>query len=119
MYVTITSAVDDKLIAATAPADVASRVELHETVAADGATDTTMMMGSDTTMMGGGAMTMRPVEFVELPAGVGVELKPGGLHIMLFALVQPLEVGTTIQVTLVFEKAGEITIDVPVLDEAP
>lgn len=119
MYVTITSTVDDNLIAATVAASVAARVEVHETVAVEDATDTTMMMGSTTTMMGGGEMTMRPVEFVELPAGVAVELKPGGYHIMLIDLMNPLEVGTAIQVTLVFEKAGEITIEVPVLDEAP
>ena len=120
MYVTITSTVDDNLIAATVDASVAARVEVHETVAVEDATDTTMMMGSDTTtMMGGDEMTMRPVAFVELPAGVAVELNPGGYHIMLIDLVQPLEVGASIQVTLVFERAGEISIEVPVLDEAP
>jgi copper(I)-binding protein len=82
--------------------------------------DTTMAMGSDTTMaMGEGEMGMRPVEFIELPAGEAVELKPGGYHIMFIDLVKPLEVGTSIALTLVFENAGEITIDVPVLDEAP
>ncbi|MEQ1874261.1 MAG: copper chaperone PCu(A)C [Ilumatobacteraceae bacterium] len=110
IYITITSEVDDNLIAASVAETVAARVELHETVTA---------MGSDTTMMGGGEMSMRPVEFIELPAGVGVELKPGGYHIMLFDLVNPLEVGTSIQLTLVFEKAGEISVEVPVLDEAP
>ena len=118
-YVTIISRTDDKLIAATVPPSVAASAELHQTMGADAATDTTMVMGSDTTMMGGGAMTMRPVEFIELPAGVSVELKPGGFHIMMIGLVEPLEVGTTIQVTLVFETAGEITIEVPVLAEAP
>lgn len=111
MYVTITSASDDKLVAATVDSSIATTLELHETV---------MAMGSATTVaMGGGEMTMRPVEFVELPAGVAVELKPGGYHIMMLNLVKPLELGTTIQVTLVFENAGEVTIDVPVLDEAP
>jgi copper(I)-binding protein len=77
-------------------------------------------MGSDTTMgTGGGEMTMRPVEFVELPAGVAVEMKPGGHHIMLMDLAKPLAAGTTFKLTLTFEKAGEITIDVPVRDEAP
>jgi len=118
-YVTITSPVDDKLIAAKVEANVAATVEVHETVMADTPSDTTMMAGTDTTMNGGGEMTMRPVEFIELPAGVAVELKPGGYHIMLLDLVKPLEVGSTIKLTLVFESAGEITIDVPVRDEAP
>ena len=87
-------------------------------------TDTAMSsdtaMGSDTTMAGGeGEMMMRPVAFIELPAGVAVELKPGGYHIMLLNLVEPLEVGTSFELTLVFEHAGQITIDVPVLEEAP
>lgn len=129
-YATITSPVDDKLLSAAVDASVAGTVQIHETVMATD-TDSTMMgsdttmMGSDTTMMGsdttmaGGEMKMQPVEFIELPAGVAVELKPGGYHIMMLDLVNPLEVGTTIQITLTFEKAGEITIDVPVLDEAP
>ncbi|MCE9622752.1 MAG: copper chaperone PCu(A)C [Actinomycetia bacterium] len=128
VYLTITSPVDDKLVAAKIDPSITGTVEIHETVMADAATDTTMAMGSDTTMamgsdttmaMGDGEMTMRPVEFIDLPAGVAVALEPGGYHIMLLDLVQPLEVGTTIQVTLVFETAGEVTIDVPVLDEAP
>ncbi len=130
-YATITSPVDDKLLAASVDASVAATVQIHETVMASD-TDSTMMgsdttaMGSDTTMMGGtdttmagGEMKMQPVEFIELPAGVAVELKPGGYHIMMLDLVNPLEVGTTIQITLTFEKAGDITVDVPVLDEAP
>jgi hypothetical protein len=122
-YATITSPVDDKLLAASVDPSVAGMVQIHETVMAM-ATDTTMagsdttMMGSDTTMAGG-AMTMQPVEFIELPAGVAVEMKPGGYHIMMMDLVSPLEIGSTFQLTLTFEKAGDVTIDVPVLDEAP
>lgn len=128
-YVTITSPVDDKLLSASVDASIAATVEVHETYMIEPGTETTDMgMGSETTMamgsetttaMGGGEMGMRPVEFVELPAGVAVELKPGGYHIMLIDLVAPLEVGTTLALTLVFENAGSITIDVPVLDEAP
>lgn len=125
-YVTITSATDDKLTGAKVDADVAASAEVHETVMAEGGTPTSMPMGSATTAMGsdttmntGGEMTMRPVEFIELPAGVAVQMKPGGYHIMLIDLLKPLEVGASIKLTLVFEKAGEITIDVPVLDEAP
>jgi copper(I)-binding protein len=127
-YVTITSPIDDKLVGASADASIAAAVEVHEMYMMEGDTGTTMAMGSDSTMamgsdttmdMGGGEMGMRPVEFVELPAGVAVELKPGGYHIMFIDLVKPLEVGTTISLTLIFETAGEIVIEVPVLDEAP
>ena len=118
VYVTLTSNAYDKLVAAKVDASVTGTVELHETVMAEDETEMTGM-GSDTTEMGGGEMSMRPVEFIELPAGVAVSLEPGGYHIMLLDLVAPLELGSTIQVTLVFEVAGEMTIDVPVLDEAP
>ena len=126
-YVTITSPIDDKLVDVSVDGSVAAMAQIHEMAMAE-TTDTTMGMGSDTTMgmgsdttmaMGEGEMVMREVDSIDLPAGVAVELKPGGYHIMLMELAKPLEVGTTIQITLVFEKAGSITIDVPVLDEAP
>ena len=133
-YMMITSPIDDKLVGAMADPSICEAVEVHEVVMEMGddhmGSDTTMGMdmGSDTTMgmdmgsddtMPSGEMTMREVEFVELPAGTTVELKPGGYHIMLIGLKAPLELGSTIQITLVFENAGEITVDVPVLEEAP
>lgn len=129
-YMTITSPVDDKLLSASVDASISTTVEIHEMVPIDTATETTMGMGTETTVgmgmghgngqgMGSGEMKMQKVEFIELPAGVAVDLKPGGYHIMFIGLVGPLELGTTIQLTLVFENAGEITIDVPVLEEAP
>ena len=120
-YVTITSPNDDALVGAKVDASVAATIGVHETVMAeDMGSDTTLGAGSDTTVgTGGGEMTMRPVASVVLPAGVAVELTPGGYHIMLIDLVKPLAVGTTLSITLVFEKAGEIVIEVPVLDEAP
>lgn len=51
---------------------------------------------------------------IEIPAKGHVDLQPGGLHIMLMDLERPLQEGETIQVTLRFARAGEITIDVPV-----
>jgi len=123
-YVTITSPADDKLVGAKVDASIAATTEVHETymIGSDSTmmgSETTMMGSETTTAMGSGEMGMRPVEFIELPAGVAVELKPGGYHIMLIGLVAPLEVGTTLKLTLVFEKAGEVVIDVPVLEEAP
>ena len=43
-------------------------------------------------------------------AGGKVELKPGGLHVMLIGLVKPLVKGETIKATLVFEKAGSVDV---------
>jgi hypothetical protein len=59
-------------------------------------------------------MTMKPVESIELPANTEVVLKPGGLHIMLIDLVEPLKVGSSFELTLRFEKAGTMTVSVPV-----
>ncbi len=127
-YLTITSPVDDAIIGVSVDPSIAAMAETHEMVMAEmtGTTmggmgsETTMAMGgSATTMAGMGEMVMQHVDRIELPAGQAVELKPGSYHIMLMELAAPLEVGTTIQITIVFEKAGEITLDFPVLDEAP
>lgn len=85
----------DRLVSAQSPA--AMMVELHETVNE------------------GGVMKMvhQPQGF-EIPARGKVELKPGGKHVMLMGLKSALEAGQTIQITLKFEKAGEITVNVPV-----
>ncbi|MCU0983643.1 MAG: copper chaperone PCu(A)C [Acetobacteraceae bacterium] len=95
-YMTIenTTATLDRLVAATSPA--ARVVELH------------------THMMDGGVMRMRPVTAIEVNPGEPAILRPGGLHVMLIDLTGPLQVGQTIPLTLRFEKAGEITVQVPV-----
>jgi copper(I)-binding protein len=115
VYLTLRAAQTDALVGASVPPSVAGKVELHETVAAGGD-----MAGGD--MAGGdmaGAMTMRPVSRIELPAGETVSLAPGGLHIMLIDLAQPLTSGSTVELTLNFEQAGSRTVSVPVRDDAP
>jgi copper(I)-binding protein len=121
-YMMITAAEDDMLTSASVDASVAGKVEIHETVPADGATGmtgATGMSGMGGDHSGMGAMTMRPVDGIELPAGESVELKPGGYHVMLLDLAEPLKAGDTIEVTLTFEKADPMTIKVPVRDDAP
>ena len=61
-----------------------------------------------------GVMSMQMQEAVPVLAKDQVEFKPGGLHVMLVALAQDLNVGDTIPVTLNFEKAGSIKVDVSV-----
>jgi hypothetical protein len=56
--------------------------------------------------MEGTTMRMRAVPALELPAGKAVELKPGGYHVMLMDLKQPLKTGDTVSVSLVVEAAG-------------
>jgi periplasmic copper chaperone A len=63
----------------------------------------------------GGVMRMRRVEEIAVPAAGKVTLKPGGLHIMLMDLKQPLKEGETIDLTLTFRRAGEVQVKVPVL----
>ena len=51
----------------------------------------------------GGMMKMSAVPRLPLPAGKVVELKPGGYHVMLMDLVQPLKEGDTVPLSLTFE----------------
>lgn len=85
---------DDRLLAASSP--IAKTVELH------------------THVKDGEVMRMRHVDDISLPAGETVALEPGGLHVMLMGLHEALEEGTTFPMTLDFEHAGSITVDVVV-----
>jgi copper(I)-binding protein len=84
----------DRLLSARA--DVCEAVELHSMT------------------MDGDVMRMRELLAIELPAGGSVELKPGGLHLMLLGLKSPLKEGSRFGLTLKFERSGELKVDVPV-----
>lgn len=63
---------------------------------------------------------MISVDGIEIPPGGTVKLEPGGKHIMFMGLDgDPLEVGDTFTVTLVFEKAGTVEIEFWVEDRDP
>lgn len=63
----------------------------------------------------GGVMRMRPVEGgLEIAAGETRELVRGGDHVMLMGLNGPIVEGSALRLTLVFEQAGEIELDVAV-----
>lgn len=86
---------DDRLIAAES--DISKRVELHTHIAEGD--------------------VMRMVEVEEgfpVPAGGMHALKRGGDHVMFMGLLQPMEQGEIVHVTLVFEKAGRVEVDIPV-----
>jgi copper(I)-binding protein len=51
-------------------------------------------------------MTMRPVAGLDLPAGKTVALQPGGYHLMLIGLKRHLQVGESIDLTLVVDRGG-------------
>lgn len=81
----------DTLLRVESP--VAARVEMHTNVEKDG------------------KMQMRPVPTVTVPAKGRLEFAPGGLHVMLIDLKQPLKEGARIPLTLVFEKSGAIHVE--------
>ncbi|MCJ7711532.1 MAG: copper chaperone PCu(A)C [Chloroflexi bacterium] len=105
MVIENTSSGADTLIGGSSPA--AGAVEVHETV--DMSSPDPMAsddgMGTGSPMMG-----MQRIERLEIPAGGSVELKPGSYHVMLIGLTQPLEVGQKIEITLTFEKAGDVKV---------
>ena len=62
-----------------------------------------------------GVSKMRPLpDGLEIKPGETVELKPGGLHVMLSELKQPLAQGKSVKVTLQFKNAGKVTVDYPI-----
>lgn len=87
---------DDRLVGVAS--DAAERVELH-----------THKMGAD------GSMQMLHVpEGFAIPAGGAHELKRGGDHVMFMGPTDAARNAASVTVTLTFEKAGEVTIDIPV-----
>ena len=97
VYVTVTNlgVQPDALVGAETP--MAERAELHEHVMQDG------------------LMKMRKVDAVKLAPGGTVVMEPGGLHVMLMKLAQPLEAGTSFPITLHFRSAPTVTVSVSVM----
>ncbi len=61
-----------------------------------------------------GVSRMREMRTVDVAPGARVAFSPGGLHIMVVGLKQPLKEGQTFPLTLTFEKAGKIDVTVPI-----
>jgi copper(I)-binding protein len=68
--------------------------------------------------MQGDVMRMRQIDAIDIPAGQTVELKPGGLHLMLTGLKTPLAAGTKVPATLQFQKAGAVAVEFTVGEPA-
>jgi len=95
-YLTVSNSgtTDDRLLRAAAT--VSAEVQLHAS------------------SVEGGIMRMRALsEGIVIPAGQSVELT-GAYHIMFVGLKHPLVEGTSFAVTLTFERAGSVGIDMPV-----
>lgn len=84
----------DRLLGADS--DAADAAELHRSTLEDG------------------IMRMRPVQAAEVPAGGELRLEPGGYHIMLLGVREPLAPGDTVALTFRFEHAGAVEVRAPV-----
>ena len=94
-YLAITdTGTPDRLTGVSSP--IAKRVELHETVDENG------------------VKKMRPVSSIAIGPEKPVLFAPGGYHVMLTGLTQALKPGQTFPLTLTFEHAGAVTVDVNV-----
>lgn len=94
-YMTITNngEMADKLL--SVDGDIAKKVDLHRT------------------LMDGDVMRMRPVtDGVEILPGQTLEVVPGGLHVMLMGLTAPLKDGDRFSLSMAFERAGNINVEV-------
>ena len=102
-FMKLTAKENTKLVSASSPA--AGVVEIHEM------------------KMDGGVMKMRAIPSLDLPAGKAVELKPGGYHVMLMDLKEPLKKETTVPITLVVKDdkgvESKVELTVPVSLKSP
>lgn len=85
----------DRLISVSTP--VAAAVQMHQSKVENGI-----------------ASMRQLTDGIEVPAGGTVVLEPSGTHLMLTRLAQPLVEGETLSLTLNFERAGAVTIILPV-----
>jgi copper(I)-binding protein len=86
----------DKLIGASS--DVAASIQVHEMSMTDG------------------TMKMRPIEGgLTIDPGKTVKLAPGGYHLMMMDLKNPLKQGDKLAITLEFEKAGKVPVSFDVM----
>lgn len=103
VYFTVLSTDADTLEQVDVPDSIADHTEIHETVT-----------------NASGEMTMQQMKSgVTLDPGTAVTFTPGGKHVMLVDLVQPLATGQTFDVTLEFAKADPVTLPVAVVESAP
>ncbi|MFO1425487.1 MAG: copper chaperone PCu(A)C [Steroidobacteraceae bacterium] len=85
---------EDTLLSVESPD--AERAEVHESRVEDG------------------MMRMRPAGAVKLAAGARLQLAPGGLHVMLIGLRQPLAAGGRVRLVLHLKGAGTLGFEAEV-----
>jgi copper(I)-binding protein len=96
VYLTVNNhgAAGDRLLAVSTP--VAAMAHLHSNI------------------VDAGVMKMRPVEAIDIEAKGSTTLEPGGVHVMLMGVRNPLEEGDVFPMTLTFETAGSVDVEVHV-----
>ncbi len=103
VYFDIAAETDDRLVAAGVDPTIAAGAELHATTIDDAS----------------GGVAMRRLDGLPVEGGSDVVFEPGGNHVMLVDVVQPLVAGTTFDLTLDFERAGPQVVTVTVREDAP
>ena len=96
VYMTVMNhgAADDDLTGLTTP--IADKAEMHRSMDMNGMSH------------------MEAVANLPVKANGAVTFAPGGLHVMLTGLKQPLKIGDSFPLTLTFAKAGAVTVTVSV-----
>lgn len=92
VYMQISNIGEDAVTITGASTSVAGIVEIHETVIEDD------------------VASMEPVTAIVVDAGETVELRPGGMHIMLMELTEDIEVEDTIELELMLESGDTLTL---------
>jgi copper(I)-binding protein len=95
-YLSLTNrgSTEDTLIGVTSP--YAGKVTLHDS------------------RLEGGLVRMEGVDRLALPAGISIEMAPGGLHLMLTELKLALPPGEQLPLTVTFARAGAVAVSVPI-----
>ena len=101
LYMTITNRGDapDSLVRVRCPTNLADFVEKHATDRGEGGT------------------AMREVKSFAVPAGGTATLSPGGNHLMLLNVREPLQEGQTFTCSIVFQKAGTVPVEVKIVTD--
>lgn len=113
-YLTVTTDEPDAIVGASVPASVADAVELHQTTGAEGGS--AHQHGASS---GDGTVTMGQVERFELDPDEPLAFEPGGNHVMLVGLVEPLETGDSFALTLELDSGRTLELAVPVQANPP
>lgn len=115
IYLTVSSDVADALVGAEVPTSIAASTELHATMGGDsGGGHSHGGSGGDGEMMSMGA-----VESFPIVAGESLTFAPGGNHIMLIDVAEPLTRDTRFNVTLRFASGRSLEVPVVVADNPP